>query len=272
MPTQNGWSVYNPSTGKYEWSAVSKGGSSVPNYGPAPGSTSPLAPTASAPAASGPTGQTSWANNINFDAILGQQRANSQAESVADLASRNAAINRDFVRAGFGLGDLSGLDPSLKNVIQQSSIESASNNPYSIAKRIEQAYKDQLTANRVSLRQRGGVRSGEQGYLAQKALTGSETAKYDSLNSLLDAILGYNNSYVNSERTRQQGSYESMLNALMRQLELMGNVQQGTTQAPTPQAPVYATANSPGVPVSWIPKYQPGAPDVMIRPGWTRGN
>lgn len=268
----NGWSVYNPTTKQYEWSPVSKGGSSVPWNGPIPSSASTTpAPTSTPSSPAATAGSTSFANQINLDAILGQQRAQSQAESVADLASRNAAINRDYIRAGYGLGNLNGLDPSLRNVISEASQTAAAGNQFSTAQRIAKAYADQQVADRVSLRQRGGVRSGEQGYLAQRTLTAKETGDYDALNNLLDSILGYNNQYVSAERTRQQRSFEAMLQALMNQLELLRG-QPASVAAAQTSPTGYATAYSPGAPVTWLPKYQPGAPDVMIGPGWTRGN
>ena len=111
---------------------------------------------------------------------------------------------------------------------------------------MEQALKDQQQQNRVSLRQRGGVRSGESGYLAQRAQTGFDTNVYDSTQKLLDYISGAQQGFAQAERARQQQAWELAMQAAMsgRYGGYGGYDYGGGEQAPPP--PAAPTAPVPG--------------------------
>jgi hypothetical protein len=141
-----------------------------------------------------------------------------QAQSVSDKASRDAAIKRSFINFGLPNFDLSKAAATtgigdLASILDPQTLEVAKNNKFSVEQRLEQALKDQQTQNRVSLRQRGGVRSGESGYLAQKAQTGFDTNVYDSTQQLLDYISGAQQGYAQAERARQMQAWQLALAA-----------------------------------------------------------
>jgi hypothetical protein len=154
----------------------------------------------------------------SFGPQFDQMMQDLKAQSVADKSSRDAAIKRSFINFGLpnfdltkaaattGIGDLA-------SILDPQTLDLAKNNKFSVEQRLEQALKDQQQQNRVSLRQRGGVRSGESGYLAQRAQTGFDTNVYDSTQQLLDYISGAQQGFAQAERARQMQAWQAALAA-----------------------------------------------------------
>ena len=171
-----------------------------------------------------------------------QLMADLKAQSVSDKASRDAAIKRSFINFGLGNFDLSKAAATtgvgdLASVLDPQTLELAKNNKFSIQARLDQALKDQQGQTRVALRQRGGVRSGESGYLAQKSQTAYDTDVYDSSQKLLDYLSGAQAGFAQAERERQMQAWQAALAAAARGGGYYGGGGGGGGSAPAPAAP-----------------------------------
>lgn len=156
----------------------------------------------------------------SFGPEFDQMLQDLKAQSVSDKASRDAAIQRSFINFGLGNLDLAAAAKTtgigdLASVLDQNTLTAAANNKFSVMERLKQALSDQQRQNRVSLRQRGGVRSGESGFLAQRAQTAFDTDTYDSTQKLLDYITGAQQGYAQAERARQMQAWQAALAAAM---------------------------------------------------------
>ena len=171
---------------------------------------------ASSPAGGGGGGGGGGSFGPEFD----QMMRDLQAQSVSDKASRDAAIQRSFINFGLGNIDLAKAAQTtgigdLASVLDQNTLDAAKNNKFSVMERLKMALADQQRSNRVSLRQRGGVRSGESGFLAQRAQTAFDTDTYDSTQKLLDYITGAQQGFAQAERARQMQAWQAALAAAM---------------------------------------------------------
>lgn len=187
----------------------------VPGIGSASDSAS-FDPWSGASSAAGGGGGGAAGFGPEFD----QMMQDLKAQSVSDKASRDAAIQRSFINFGLGNLDLAKAAQTtgigdLGSVLDQNTLDAAKNNKFSVMERLKMALGDQQRSNRVSLRQRGGVRSGENGFLAQRAQTAFDTDTYDSTQKLLDYITGAQQGFAQAERARQMQAWQAALSAAL---------------------------------------------------------
>ena len=155
---------------------------------------------------------------LSGDAEYNQMLQDMRAAGVSDRSSRDAGIKRSFINFGLGNLDLAKAAQTtgigdLASILDPQTLELARNNPFSVQKRIERGMQDRLRENRVALRQRGGARSGEAGFLAQRAQTDFDTDIFDSSQKLLDYISGVQAAFTQAERQRQQEAFQMALAA-----------------------------------------------------------
>lgn len=155
------------------------------------------------------------------DAEYNQMLQDLKAQGISDKASRDAGIKRSFINFGLpnfdvakaaqttGIGDLA-------SILDADTLALAANNKFSVQQRLDRALADRQRTNRLSLRQRGGVRSGESGFLAQRAQTDYETDQFDSTQKLMDYIAGAQAAYAAAERQRQMEQFQMALAAAAR--------------------------------------------------------
>lgn len=187
---------------------------------------------------------TSSGSYLAGDAEFNQLLQDMKAESVSDKASRDAGIKRSFINFGLGNFDLAKAAQAtgvgdLASILDPQTLELARNNQFSVQKRIERGMADRQRDNRVALRQRGGVRSGESGFLAQRAQTDFDTDMFDSSQKLLDYISGAQSAFAQAERDRQRRQFEMALQAALRRQSFGGR---GYTDYPEPAAPTSGPA------------------------------
>jgi hypothetical protein len=197
------------------------------------------------------------------DATYNQMLQDMKAQGVSDKASRDAGIKRSFINFGLtnfdlakaaqttGIGDLA-------SILDAETLGLAANNPFSVQKRIERGLADRQRENRVSLRQRGGARSGESGFLAQRAQTDLDTDMFDSSQKLLDYISGAQAAFSQAERSRQMQMWQLALDAAARRASTSTY---GGGGYASPAAP--STAPTP-VP-SWSDNQLPPGTPTMFR-------
>ncbi len=183
LPPANASESYNVNTGQYSLGALGGGGGGA-SFGP------------------------------EFDQMMQDLRA----QSVSDKASRDAAIQRSYINFGLGGIDLAKAGATtgigdLASVLDPTTQQLAANNQFSVQKRLDQALADQKTQDRVALRQRGAVRSGEAGYAAQNTQRAYDTNEYDATQKLLDYITGAQQGFVQAERARQMQMWQLALAA-----------------------------------------------------------
>jgi hypothetical protein len=191
------------------------------------------------------------------DAIYQQMMQELRSQGISDQASRDAGIKRSFINFGLSNFDLQKAAQTtgigdLATILDQQTMQLAANNPFSIQRRLEKAREDRLREIRVALRQRGGSRSGESGFLQQKALTDFETDQFDSAQKLLDYISGAQAAYAAAERQRQQALWNAALDA--------ANRRRNTPGPPSPPRP-------PSEPPAAAPPYVPSWSDNQYEPG-----
>lgn len=157
----------------------------------------------------------------SFGPGFDQMMADLKAQTVSDKASRDSAIRRSFINFGLDNFDLSKAAKTtgigdLGSVLDSQTLQLAANNKFSVQNRLEQALAQQKQANRVALRQRGGVRSGEAGYSAQQTQRAFDTDEYDATQKLLDYISGAQAGFAQAERERQMQMWQLALAAAQR--------------------------------------------------------
>lgn len=174
------------------------------------------------------------------DPFFQQFKAGLGAQGVQDEATRRAAIQRALIQFGEipesilqGGQQLTGpvlsvLDETTRSLAQQNTQAGLST-----MARIEQARQDQARAVERHLASRGLLRSGETGFLTQRAHTDFLRLQSDARQQLLDYLAGVQSAFLQSERARQQQTWQAMLEALLR------SGQQGPPggAAPPPAAP-----------------------------------
>lgn len=141
-----------------------------------------------------------------INSLLAGTRANITAADTADIAGRNAAINRGIVQLGMvpdtaAASNTLGFD--LGSIISPDTAQLAQSNPFSTSKQIDQANTDAIRQIRRTLAARGGLQSGDLGYGLQKQQDSYSQAKYNATQQLLDYIAGVQHAYVEQQRQRQ---------------------------------------------------------------------
>lgn len=155
--------------------------------------------------------------------FLNASKARFGAQSAADAASRDAAIQRaiisygqvpDFEKLGIGeqtLGYLKGaMSDKVKQLAEQNTKEGTS------------VYARQAHANDVANRKipatlaaRGLLRSGQTGYDLGEQAQNYKIQGFDTLNELLGGIEGTVSNFLNAERARQEALAQAELQAQM---------------------------------------------------------
>lgn len=211
-----------------------------------------------------------YQNLLASDPLYQQMLADAKAASAADLAARNAAIQRALISFGelptysgpSSLGfDLTGLvTPEIQQLIQQSTTSGLS----TVARLAEQ---DKLAQRGIvnNLAGRGLIFSGDTGYRLGQEQQAYQRAQYDARQQLLDALMGIQGGYVSSERARQQALMSAAMQAFATQLALaQANAGAGTSAG----GPGPAAAGGPGVKAAWgslIPPFtQTGPPPIPM--------
>ncbi len=211
--TNIGGGLYSDGTYTYDSNGLSlnRPNSFIPGIGSASDSASydPWTGVASASGGGGGGG---------FGPGFDQMMQDLKAQSVSDKASRDAAIQRSFINFGLGNFDLSKAAATtgigdLASVLDPTTLQVAANNKFSVQKRLEQSLADQKQADRVQLRQRGAVRSGEAGYAAQNTQRAYDTNEYDATQKLLDYLSGAQQGFAQAERARQMQMWQLALAA-----------------------------------------------------------
>lgn len=188
------------------------------------GPTTPANPAAP-PTPSGPSNPS--ITDILNDPMYAQGLADLQAASASDLASLGALIQRGIVQSGLTpdltAGQAIGVRRDLfDQFVTPDIINAASNNKLSLAARLDRALKNTQSQNRVQLRQRGAVKSGEQGHLAQQAQTGFDEAKYDLVTRLFETIIAGQGGYLTAEQQRAWQRWQMAMDAARRAAENSG--------------------------------------------------
>lgn len=143
---------------------------------------------------------------IANDPTLKQIQADLAASGVADLGSRNAAINRYLV--GFGaVPDVNAASKSLGidlgQAVDPTTAALAQENPYSTEANLSKSHTDALRQIRQGLAARGGLRSGELGFQLGKENTAYGQAQSDATQKVLDLIAGVQAAYTDAQRQAQ---------------------------------------------------------------------
>jgi len=216
----------------------------------------------STPAAASSGGGSPAFNSIQNDALYQQGIKDLQAASASDRAGLTATTQRLLIQAGIvpdvESANALGLNLNFFNQdVTPGVVGLAKGNKLSMAARLDRALRNTQQQNRLTLRQRSAVRSGEKGHLAQQAQTGFDEATYDLVTRLFDSIIQAQGGYLSAEQQRAWQKWQLALLAAQNQQGL-GNT--GGPQAPggAPQAPGqgYQAAISAG--------YTPGD-DAFIR-------
>lgn len=160
-------------------------------------------------------------NLLAGDSMYNQLMQDLKAQSISDKASRDASIKKSFINFGLGNFDLAKAAAStgigdLAEILDPQTLELAKNNQFSVMKRLESGLGDRQRDNRVSLRQRGGVRSGESGFLADRAQKDFDTGIYDSTQQLLDFLSGSQSAFAQAEQARKRAEWEAAMAAASR--------------------------------------------------------
>lgn len=188
--------------------------------------------------------------------MLNQTRADIRGDSLADAASRDAAIRRLLISygaspdlAGLGIsGEASGvlghvLDPKTKQLIEQNTAEGTS-----VSARMEAANAKALGAIPANRAARGGLHSGGTGYdLGQQAMAHKQTT-FDVLNEMLGNVEGAVGSYAANERARQRALAQAEQDAAWRSATLW----EDDPVASGPTGPDYGDPGSNG-PLGGVP-------------------
>jgi len=187
LPPANASESYNVATGQYSAGGPLGGGGGGGSFGP------------------------------EFDQMMKELNA----QSVADKSSRDAAIKRSYINFGLPNFDLAGAAKvtgigDLASILDPQTLELAKNNKFSVEQRLEQALADRKQSDRVQLRQRGAVRSGESGYLGQRSQNAFDTDVYDSTQKLLDYISGAQAGFAQAEQARKMQAWQLALAAAAR--------------------------------------------------------
>jgi hypothetical protein len=216
---------------------VPKKKSTLPNLGGGP----------SSPDGQDTTGASTGSHVQTLDELLAssplyaayqQQLANLMAQSVADKASRDAALKRAVIAYGeapdvattaslLGLpaGDVGSIfDPLTRQMAEQNTASGLSTKA-----RVQQAYNDTQKQTVDTLAARGALQSGDLGWYSNRNLTDYNRKQYDQLNQLLDYLNGVQQGYVTAERARQQQEWEAMMEALKAAAESGGTGGTGGT-------------------------------------------
>lgn len=148
-----------------------------------------------------------YASLIANDPNLLQLQKDLGAAGTADLAGRNAAINRALV--GFGqVPDLnaasSALGLDVSGLIDPTTAGLASQNQFSTEANLGRANSQAIRTIQQQLAARGGLQSGELGYQLKQQQTAYGQAQNDATQSLLDALGQYQQGYVQGQQQRQQ--------------------------------------------------------------------
>lgn len=190
-----------------------------------------------APAWAGPTwvpqpvapqyNQNPYAGLLN--AYANQQRADAQGQSVADQASRDAAIKRFLVSYGevpdfnsLGVSDaakgvLGGLGGDVRDLAAKNTAEGTS-----VKARLDQANLQAQRKIPATLAGRGLLHSGQTGYdLGQQGMQNKQ-AQFDVLNEMLGNIEGAVSQYSQAEAARQRQLADAEQQAAMAAMQDYG--------------------------------------------------
>lgn len=170
----------------------------------------------------------SFGDLVNGDPWFGQYKADLMAQSVADKASRDAAIQQRLIRwgevpEGFGIPGLNNKDlvgiltPEVRTLADQNT-----SSGMSVKARLAQMNDDNLRNIKNVLAARGGLQSGETGYQLGRADQDYNRGVYDQKNALLDALSGIQGSYAAAEQARQQALFQAQLEAMQRAYQQWG--------------------------------------------------
>lgn len=203
---------------------------------------------------------TNYQDLLNQDPFYKQWLANMQAQSAADLAARNYAIQRALISFGEVPGDLNvpGLDLSgvLDDATRQLIAQNTTAGLSTTARLQQQDVQAQRSINNA-LAARDMAYSGETGFQLGREQQQYTQAQYDARQRLLDALLGYETNYAAAEQARQQALLQAAQQAYQNQLALA----QLRAQVPAPGGPDSQSMDtSTPAPTQPATSYQPGSP------------
>ena len=157
-----------------------------------------------------------------LDSYMAQTRADNAAQSVADKAARDAAIQRFLVSYGevpdfasLGVSDaaksvLGGLGGNIRDLAAKNTAEGTS-----VKARLDQ--KNAIAQRQIpaSLAGRGLLRSGQTGYDLGQQQMQNKQANFDVLNEMLGNIEGTVSSFAQAEAARARALADAELQAAM---------------------------------------------------------
>jgi hypothetical protein len=205
---------------------------------------------------------------INADPEYSQTIADTQAGSIADKASRDAAMRRsleefgqmpDFGASASSMG-LSAADLASIYTPEAQTIANANTTAgTSTVAKLNQAYADAQRNVINALASRNMMRSSDTGYGLNKANLANTQQNFDARKSMLDYIAGAQSGFAEAERTRQGTLTTSLWAAYYRALENWKNAPAGTP------APTLPTATTPPVTTTTVSPLNP--PGTISTPG-----
>lgn len=191
---------------------------------PAPGPGLGFGPIAQNPGAGAPGAPQAQSNPYAglLSSYMNQQRADFGAQSVADAASRDAAIKRFLISYGevpdfatMGLSDaakavLGGLGGDIRALAAKNTAEGTS-----IKARLDQANALQQRRIPAGLAGRGLLRSGQTGADLNAQAMSNKQANFDVLNEMLGNIEGTVSQFAQAEAARARALADAELQASM---------------------------------------------------------
>lgn len=211
QPTNPGWGAA---------ATLAKKKKRVASAPPVPG----LAPVAAPGVPQAPSGPVYRENPYAglLASYASQARADNAAQSLADAASRDAAIKRFLVSYGevpdFGAmgvseaarGILGGLGGDIRALAQKNTAEGTS-----VKARLDQANAKQQRLIPANLAGRGLLRSGQTGYDLGQQQMQNKQANFDVLNEMLGNIEGTVSNFAQAEAARARALADAELQAAM---------------------------------------------------------
>ena len=180
------------------------------------------------PASTGPVGPGAQRQSMGnpyaglLDSYMGQMRADTGAQSVADKAGRDAAIKRFLVSYGevpdfasMGLSDaaksvLGGLGGDIRDLAARNTAEGTS-----VKARMDAANLQAQRKIPANLAGRGLLRSGQTGYDLGQQAQQNKNANFDVLNEMLGNIEGTVSNFAQAEAARARALADAELQAAM---------------------------------------------------------
>jgi hypothetical protein len=197
-----------------------------------------------------------------MDEYLNQLRADLQAESIADAASRDAAMRRLIISygdvSGFeNQGGLSGqaagflkgaLDDKTRNLAAQNTAEGLS-----VKARMDESNNKAQAYIPEAQAARGMLRSGSTGAKLGDQAMNYKRQGFDVLNELLGNIEGATSGFLNAERMRQRALADAAMQARLAAMQDWGGMLGYGGQPPPPGVSFIPGIQTPAAPKSSKP-------------------